>query len=84
MDAAGARLKKLEAEVLLAKSEVMAIRMRVRAKVAVAKSEMAKAKTKVEESRKERYEVALSDIRATFLELDLLGFGLLKESQVKP
>ena len=45
---------------------------------------MAKAKVEAEESRKEGYETALSDVRAAFSKLDLLGFKFLKESRVEP
>ena len=62
MDAVDAKLKKLEAEVALAKFEVMATGMRMRVKVAVAQSEMAKAKTEADESRRKGYEAALSDV----------------------
>ena len=62
LDAAGAELKKLEAEVVLAKSEVIVTEMRVRVDVVVTRSEMARAKVEAEESRKEGYEVALSHV----------------------
>ena len=66
LDVAGAELKKLEAEVALARSEVMATEMKAKVEVAVARSEMVRAKTEAEGSRKEGYEVALSHVRAIF------------------
>ena len=84
LDAAGAELKNLEVEVASAKSEVTAMGMKVRVDMDVAQSKMAKANTEAEESRKERYEATLFDIRAAFPELDLSGFSFLKECQAKP
>lgn len=83
LDVSDKELNKLEVEVALTKFEVIATRMKAKDEVVVAQSEVARAKTEVKESRKEGYQGALFDVRATFPELDLSCFGFLKESQAE-
>ena len=83
MDVTEAELKKWEANVALAKSEVTVARARARAEVVVTQSEVAKAKMEERGSRRDGYKAALSDVQAAFPKLDLSNFGPLEGSQVE-